>query len=739
MTSLLNDNTALVEALGWTILHSLWQATLLAGLLWLGSRLMRSARTRYGLAYGTLLAQLAVSLFTLFWLLEVDVAETVHTTVGPLMMTDFTLAEPGPASWNPGILLFWIVVFWGVGLLIGTVRLGISFGRVRRMQRSVQGAVPDHFRATVVALADRINYRGPLHLKISAELGGPALVGHLKPLLLFPLAVVNQLSTEEAEAVILHELAHLKRKDHWWNLLQCLIEVVFYYHPVVWWIGARIREEREHCCDDLVLRYGPGRLAYAKALLYFEHQRATPATAVALTNNPSGLLGRVKRFLHQQNIPYQMKSRLFLLPLLTLIVVVTTAVYNPAEKALDAAAAIGETAAEAVSTAIVNRSPAPAAAPETVSFSTAPSAQDTLPAGRHKISSYRNGSSTEVVVEDKAIKELIIDGKVIPESEYDQHQAMVERMLGTSGGQNGRRSWNYSDEDDARGKLYRFRGLHDLESLEGLEHLEGLESLKSLEGLEGLESLKSLKDLEGIEGFDGAIFNFEDGNWEELSERMSKMSEELSRSFEGFFELRGNGDALRFRNDSDGEFFYFDSDSLPKNGVLRFNTDRDTWELDGQEMKLNSARDKESEIQEMETMIQRLERRKAAMQRELEGADYDQKRAIEERERSMRERERMIEQEESAVLAREEAARRKEMQERNAGPDYASMVSQLQREGLLEGNEPLSKLTLDNEKLKVNGKKASEAAYQRFREIYQKRYGKTLGKDFSVKVSISSN
>ncbi|WP_020567207.1 M56 family metallopeptidase [Neolewinella persica] len=727
MTSLLTENAAIVETLGWTILHSLWQATLLAGLLWLVSRLTRSARTRYTLAYGTLLAQLATSLITFSWLFEVNVAETVYTAVGPLIMTDFRAAEAGPAYWNPGMLLFWIVVFWAVGLLIGTVRLGISFGRVRRMQRSVEVAVPDHFRATIVALARRIGYHGLLHLRISTELGGPALVGHLKPLLLFPIAVVNQLSTEEAEAVILHELAHLKRNDHWWNLLQCLIEVVFYYHPVVWWIGARIREEREHCCDDLVLQHGPNRLAYAKALLYFEHQRATPATAVALTNNPSGLLGRVKRFLHQQNIPYQMKSRLFLLPLLTLIAIVCTAAYNPAEKALDAVADIGETAAEAVSSAINNRSFAPAPAPKKEALNLPALAQDSLPSGRHKVSSYRNGSSTEVIVEDKAIKELTIDGKVIPKSEYDQHEAMVERLLGTSEDQSPMQIRGWSEEWSDEDRAYHLKHLKGLRSLESLR---GLESLKSLEGLEGLESL------EGLERLDGVFLDM-GGDFEELGLRLGEMGEELGRSFEGFFEYQGDGEALRFKLDHDGESYFFNSDSIPKGRAFRFNSDGGIWELDGQVARPNGTRDKASEIEEMETMIERLERRKAEMQRDLERAKSDEDQATRYLEQNTRDRERMRQNEERAI-ALDREAREHEMHEKNAGPDYQALISQLQREGLLEGDDELSKLAFDSNRLKVNGKTASTAAHQRLLELYEQQTGEAFGKGSSVKVSINN-
>ncbi|MEM1358858.1 MAG: M56 family metallopeptidase, partial [Bacteroidota bacterium] len=467
MDNLLLTNN-LIEGLGWTILHSLWQAVLLAGVLWLASRAIASARKRYWLAYGTLLAQLLVSLATFCWLYEPAAALSTVPTAEVLYAL-FLSVEHGDTGWNPNALLFWVVVFWVVGLLIGTIRLGLSFGRVRRMQKAAQAAVPAAFRQRVTDLASRLGYYGPLNIGVGALIDGPALVGHFKPLLLFPLAVVNQLSVEEAEAVVLHELAHLQRQDHWWNLLQCIIEVVFYYHPVVWWIGARIREEREHCCDDIVLHHGPGRLAYAKALLYFEEHRTTPTTAVALTNNPTGLLGRVQRFLHQQNLPYQMKSRLFLLPLFALIALVTTAAYHPAEETVEPAPAVTPAIVVNLNAAPTSPDLAPAAAPELL-VATTQMEPDSLPQGRHQVSSFRNGKSTEVTVEDGEIKSLKIDGKTIPPTEYEEHEPMVERLLGG----NELRSRGRINEGDFED---RFRGFEFHFDQDGAEWSEKFESM----------------------------------------------------------------------------------------------------------------------------------------------------------------------------------------------------------------------------------------------------------------------
>lgn len=766
MDSLFLSNK-LVEGLGWTILHSLWQAVLLAGVLWLASHAIASARKRYLLAYGTLVMQLLVSIATFCWLYEPAAAVVVSANTEAIYAL-FLNGEGAETGWNPNALLFWLVVFWCVGLLIGTIRLGLSFGRVRRMQRAVQAAVPEAFRQRVTDLAQRLNYHGQLNIGVGALIDGPALVGHFKPLLLFPLAVVNQLSPEEAEAVILHELAHLQRQDHWWNLLQCIIEVVFYYHPVVWWIGARIREEREHCCDDIVLRHGPGRLAYAKALLYFEEQRTTPTTAVALTNNPTGLLGRVQRFLNQQNLPYQMKSRLFLLPLLALIAVVATAAYHPAEETIDATAA--EVTTTEANTNFSLPLPAPAAAPE-LPTATITMEPDTLPPGRHQVSSFRNGKSTEVTVEDGAIQELKIDGEVIPPTEYDEHEAMVERLLGGSGRRSGNFHFNGNFDTDNFDDAFRGLEFHFDQNGDALE--------RSFEGM--------------------------GENWEDFGERMGELGQRLGQMFQ--FDSDGGVFKFEFGRDT-----HIDLDSLMATfpeGMRGFRVIPDGqgqsreffYERNGDQEgelrnmlrnKERSLKEEEAELERMETMIESLERRKAEKKRKLEelrrqegGEDRvrelrgdaeertrEQKQRLAEIRQSQAERATALEksrtelrrqnEEKELEIARARAEqaqdRSEQLRERDAqlaeirrnnqerlaeirrekadeAPNYESIIKQLQEEDLLPEGE-MRKFTADNDSLKFNGSKASKKAHERFMEIYADRYGlDKLGTSFRVKVN----
>lgn len=725
MMNSLPFSPALIDGLGWTIVHSLWQATVLAAILWALSRTIASARVRYRLAYGTLLAQLVVSLATFSYVYEPAVAFAASTDTNLL----FVLSGAESTSVSTANVLPVVVSLWLVALLVGILRLGWSFGRVRRMRSKGQLAVPEELTQRVRDLARRIGLTGNIHLAVSRYVDGPALVGHFKPLILFPVALLNQLTPDEAEAVILHELAHLQRKDHWWNLLQCFIEVLFQYHPMIWWIGARIREEREHCCDDVVLAHGPGGLPYAKALLYFETQRSTPATAVALTNKPGGLLGRVQRFLHHQNIPYQMKSRLFLLPVLALIALVGTAAYAPATTEASAA----ETAAETACIAAVP-SPAPASAPVSAQTRNVPVAVDTLPRGRHQVSSYRNGKSTEFLVEDGKIKSLKIDGKEIPEAEHKEYEPMVEQML--------------SPQSSSRSKTFsRSYVFPDMEA--GDFEFPDIEMKRfEFQDIEGDFDGAIQSWEESVEGLDGLLQEF-DITIEGLGQDMESLGEDFEESFGRIFRFRSSGDdgeGIFFHTDSfpDGQRFLLRSDSIFYGGG-RFLLNGDTHietedDLDRffREREREGLRSEEEKVRELETMIERLERQKAAMKRNLERQKDSQDRQLNEQDRALLEAERAVQ--ESYRARQEEIARAKTLSgEARRSADAAregvkldDIIAQLQKENLIP-NEPVQKLVLDSKKLKINGKRASDAAHTRFMELSNGKYGG----DFKVEYSNS--
>jgi uncharacterized protein (TIGR03435 family) len=129
----------------------------------------------------------------------------------------------------------------------------------------------------------------------------PAVIGWLRPYILLPISALTGLGESELQAIIAHELAHVKRYDYLVNLLQNAIETLLFYHPAVWWLSGGIREERERCCDDLAVALCGDPILYAEALARLEEMRGIPEPALAATGGD--LLARIRRLTGKSETP----------------------------------------------------------------------------------------------------------------------------------------------------------------------------------------------------------------------------------------------------------------------------------------------------------------------------------------------------------------------------------------------------------------------------------------------------
>ncbi|MEL6276260.1 MAG: M56 family metallopeptidase, partial [Bacteroidota bacterium] len=320
-------NHQLLTAIGATVLHAFWQATLLAIFLWAIARYFNPIpTTRYRLAYGALLLQLALSAITLGYSFDLPEVQTVSTSSEeiPLLIVKapvddgtavVTAPLPEEGIFMPELYLA-LAGIWFLGLLFGGLQLLAGHWQTTYRYRRHLLALPKEWLNIADHLLERLNYRGKIpQLALSSRIFSPALVGVFRPLILLPVAMVNQLSLEQVEAVLAHEMAHLRRADHWWNLLQSIIELLFYFNPAVHWISRCIREEREHCCDDIVASLGIDPVIYAKTLFQLETQRQL-SPGLALAARPGSLLGRIERLLLNTPNQYRMKPGMLLFLLL---------------------------------------------------------------------------------------------------------------------------------------------------------------------------------------------------------------------------------------------------------------------------------------------------------------------------------------------------------------------------------------------------------------------------------------
>jgi bla regulator protein blaR1 len=197
----------------------------------------------------------------------------------------------------PLIVLSWFFLF-----LIKSCQLMASFAYTQRIRYRYNYEVSAYWNKRLGELAQKIGIKSTLIFLESELIKIPAVIGHLKPVLLVPAGLLCNLPIEQVEAILLHELAHIRRRDFLVNMLQSVIETFFFFNPAITWISSLIREEREACCDDMVIAHIPQKTNYLQALVSFQELQLYPnSSALALTGNKHYLLNRVKRMLTLEN------------------------------------------------------------------------------------------------------------------------------------------------------------------------------------------------------------------------------------------------------------------------------------------------------------------------------------------------------------------------------------------------------------------------------------------------------
>jgi outer membrane protein assembly factor BamB/protocatechuate 3,4-dioxygenase beta subunit len=206
------------------------------------------------------------------------------------------------------------------GVCLFSVRLLVGLIGAERARRRGISAAPSTVVHMVSRLSERLRIRRPVRVVVSALADAPALIGWLRTVILLPFSTLNGLTPDQLEAILTHELAHIRRHDYLVNLLQTVVETVLFYHPAVWWISRRLRQEREHCCDDWAVSLCGDRMAYARALATLEGLRAVrPKLAVAVQGG--SLTARIRRIVGTPDATASPKAALALVTVLFLALV----------------------------------------------------------------------------------------------------------------------------------------------------------------------------------------------------------------------------------------------------------------------------------------------------------------------------------------------------------------------------------------------------------------------------------
>lgn len=329
----------LFDACGWTLIHFLWQGTVIGVVLLLALACVPYARAqlRYLIACTALASMAAIATLTFAWevaqpavvavVQEYKLPEASEPSAEPVPRNDrsiehASLTEVSPAiemerigvgtitapiedesSWAQWLsvgLAPWLdrfVLVWSVGVALLALRLAVNWFAVQQLRSTGHAIEEVRWQEPLMRLRQRLRIRGSVALRQSAAITVPMVLGWLRPVILVPTEMVSGLTPGQLEAILAHELAHIRRYDYAVNLLQNLAETVLFFHPAVWWASAQIRKERECCCDAIAAELCHGPLPYSEALLAVETFRSSTPLAIAASGG--SLLQRIRRLTGQ--------------------------------------------------------------------------------------------------------------------------------------------------------------------------------------------------------------------------------------------------------------------------------------------------------------------------------------------------------------------------------------------------------------------------------------------------------
>ncbi|ANM29141.1 hypothetical protein ABI59_05340 [Acidobacteria bacterium Mor1] len=322
----------IIGAWSLALVHFLWQGCLIAVLLALFLQLARSrsANLRYTAGVVALALMCAMPVITFVYVLNspapagqgieqprfADASSTQPSPAGP---SDTTQSEGGEtaagtagsgqasilalraafaslaAKLDNPLIRNALVGGWWVGVIALALMNTGGWWKLRRIRLTASPVDDAALLQRVRELCDRVGIRHAVQVLASREVDVPAVVGALRPVVLLPASALLGMPPQMLEALLLHELAHVRRHDYLVNLLQAAAESLLFYHPAVWWVSRQVRDEREHCCDDLAVSLCRRRHDYVRALVDMERLRIRDTAPLAVSAHGGSLVERIRR------------------------------------------------------------------------------------------------------------------------------------------------------------------------------------------------------------------------------------------------------------------------------------------------------------------------------------------------------------------------------------------------------------------------------------------------------------
>ncbi len=432
-----------IKAIGWTIFHSLWQGGVIAILLG-GVLLMtksNNSRLRYILSASALFFMFGISITTFLRVYNSnsEISSLLTENTPEFSLSPKVIDEDAASLVNsdPNIVdtiksffaghMPLIVTFWLFGFLVFSLRFVGGVVHVQKLRNEGIKTLENSWIHRLRELSGKFGLNKLVQIFESSRVKSPITIGYLKPIILLPIGMISGLPQDQVEAIIIHELAHIKRYDFLINLFQTLIETIFFYHPAVWWISSTVKSERENCCDDLTLELCGGSLIYFKALYNLQQIcSAENELALAAIGNKNQLFRRINRMnSHHKNTSYGFKFAAFAV-LLTIIAAVS--IYSTSSAK--------ENSRNLASVSFIN----PITSLSGTSSLKAPESDITsiadtisMKKGKRTLKFYDKENGDEKRFKAKfdngKLKELFIDGEKVDEKDFSKYEGKIYQRL----------------------------------------------------------------------------------------------------------------------------------------------------------------------------------------------------------------------------------------------------------------------------------------------------------------------
>lgn len=293
----------LINALGWTIIHSIWQISIITlGYFLLTSLFYKDrSRSRYNIGIVSLIVLLGATGITFWRIYSSYIPASVVSKIAQLNKGS-DVAAASSSSLISVIQDFLsqqtplIVGLWFLGVLILVIQFIRDYFHNIMISKHPSQDTADRWEKRLYDLCQRMKLEKIVRMKESSRIHTPMTIGHLKPIIFFPLGFLSSIPADQVEAIIAHELAHILRRDYLINILQNFVDIFFFYHPGIRWLSARIRAERENCCDDVAVGVVGDSIKFANALANIQVWNTNqPALAMSARGRKDKLFNRIRR------------------------------------------------------------------------------------------------------------------------------------------------------------------------------------------------------------------------------------------------------------------------------------------------------------------------------------------------------------------------------------------------------------------------------------------------------------